>query len=102
MDKSLNKYVPTPAELERIRNIRDEDIDFSDAPETDSSFWASAKMVSPKVSNNKMISMRYDLDLLEWLKNEAQNKGVTYQSLIHSILESYRKHTQNMTKSREH
>lgn len=36
--------------------------------------------------------MRYEQDLLEWLKSEADKRGVGYQVLIHSILESYRHH----------
>ena len=74
MNKSSKKYIPTQAELDRIKNIKDEDIDLSDAPETDAMFWKSAKMVTPKVKNKKMVSMRYDPDLLEWLKMEAQKK----------------------------
>jgi hypothetical protein len=45
--KSSDKYSPTEEELERIRAISDEEIDFSDAPETDAEFWATAKKFSP-------------------------------------------------------
>ena len=45
--KSSDKYSPTEEELERIRAISDEEIDFSDAPETDAEFWATAKKISP-------------------------------------------------------
>jgi len=92
MNNLSEKYTPTQTELNKIINIQDEDIDLSDAPETDAKFWESAKFVQNKVKKKKMVSMRYDQDLLEWLKSEAEKRGVGYQVLIHSILESYRHH----------
>ncbi len=92
MNNSSEKYTPTQEELDRIRSIKDEDIDLSDALPTDAKFWESAKFVQTKAKKKKMVSMRYDQDLLEWLKNEADKRGVGYQVLIHSILESYRHH----------
>jgi len=94
MNNSSN-YVPTQVELDRIRNIKDEDIDLSDAPETDAKFWESAKIVQAKARNKTIVSMRYDQDLLEWLKNEANKKGIGYQILIHSLIESYRDHNRH-------
>lgn len=38
--------------------------------------------------------MQYDQDLLKWFQKEAKNKGIEYQSLIHSLLESCRNYTQ--------
>ncbi len=92
MNNSSAKYAPTQAELDKIRNIKDEDIDLSDAPETDAKFWESAKFIQNKAKKKKMVSMTYDQDFLEWLKSEADKKGIGYQVLIHSILESYRHH----------
>lgn len=46
MDKSQYKYIPTQVELDKIKNLKDEEIDFSDAPETDDSFWAFAQIKS--------------------------------------------------------
>ncbi len=94
MDKSQYKYIPTQTELDRIKNIKDEEIDFSDAPETDDSFWASAQIISGKSTGKKMVSMPYDQHLLKWFQKEAKNKGIEYQSLIHSVLESYRNYSQ--------
>jgi hypothetical protein len=47
INKLSDKYSPTEEELERIRSISDEEIDFSDAPEMDTEFWATAKKISP-------------------------------------------------------
>ena len=43
--KLSDKYSPTEEELQRIRAIGDEEIDFSDAPETDAEFWSTAKKI---------------------------------------------------------
>ncbi len=45
--KSSDKYSPTEEELERIRAISDQEIDFSDTPETDAEFWSDAKKIVP-------------------------------------------------------
>jgi hypothetical protein len=52
--KSSDKYSPTEEELERIRAIGDEEIDFSDAPETDAEFWSTAKKIPPKKQPEKV------------------------------------------------
>ena len=52
--KSSDKYSPTEEELERIRAIGDEEIDFSDAPETDAEFWATAKKIFTKKQPEKV------------------------------------------------
>ena len=45
--KSSDKYSPTEEELERIRAISDQEIDFSDTPETDADFWSYEKKIVP-------------------------------------------------------
>jgi len=52
--KSSDKYSPTEEELERIRAIDDEEIDFSDAPETDAEFWATEKKISLAKQSEKI------------------------------------------------
>ena len=55
--KSSDKYFATEKELERIRAISDEKIDFSDAPETDAEFWTTAKF-SQDVESKKPSILR--------------------------------------------
>lgn len=73
----------TPEELERLDNLKDEDIDTSDIPELGEEFWKNAKVVFP--GQKQAISIRLDDDVLEWFK--AQGKG--YQSRINAVLRSY-------------
>ena len=69
--------------LNKIEAIRDEDIDYSDIPETDAAFWADAELRMPQIK--KGVYLRLDQDILEWLK--AQGPG--YQTRINAILRAY-------------
>ena len=69
--------------LNKIEAIRDEDIDYSDIPETDAAFWADAELRMPQTK--KGVYLRLDQDVLEWLK--AQGPG--YQTRINAILRAY-------------
>ncbi len=63
--------------------MRDEDIDYSDIPEIDESFFKNAKVVVPP--GKKQLTLRLDADILEWMKKQ----GPGYQSRINAILRSY-------------
>ena len=69
--------------LKEIEAIREEDIDYSDIPETDATFWANAELKNPEPK--KGVYIRLDPDILDWLKK--QGKG--YQTRINAILRSY-------------
>ena len=62
----------------------DKAIDYSDIPELDSSFWENAKLKFPEPK--KAISIRIDLDTLNWYKN----RGKGYQSLMVTVLRSFK------------
>ena len=66
--------------------IPDKEIDFSDIPETDESFWKDAKVVFPH--KKQLISIRIDKDILSFFKKH----GKGYQSKINSVLRSYMEH----------
>jgi uncharacterized protein (DUF4415 family) len=69
--------------LKKIEAIRDEDIDYSDIPETDATFWAEAELRMPQTK--KGVYLRLDQDVLEWLKMQ----GPGYQTRINAILRAY-------------
>ena len=81
--KSLNEASISKERLAQLASRRDDDIDFSDIPETDKAFWKDAKLVETPAK--KQLSIRLDADVLEWLK--SQGKG--YHSRINAILRSY-------------
>ncbi|MCP5006733.1 MAG: BrnA antitoxin family protein [Planctomycetes bacterium] len=69
--------------LAEIAAIKDKDIDYSDIPELDKSFWARAELQVPE--KKERITVRIDHDILEWLKNQ----GPGYQTRMNAILRQY-------------
>lgn len=76
----------SPERIAELRSTSDADIDLSDIPELNKSFWNKAKIIQPV--NKKPVSLRLDQAVLDWFK--GQGKG--YQSLINSVLKSYVEH----------
>ncbi len=69
--------------LKEIEAIRDEDIDYSDIPETDAAFWADAEFRMPPAKQGVYVQL--DQDILTWLKGQ----GPHYQTRINTILRAY-------------
>jgi uncharacterized protein (DUF4415 family) len=70
-------------DFKRLREMRDADIDFSDIPKLDKSFWKNAKLTLPIPKDR--LTIRVDHDVVEWLRNQ----GSGYQTRINAILRSY-------------
>ena len=64
----------------------DNEIDFSDMPETNETFWKNAEVVWPK--EQESISIRLDTDIVSFFK--SQGRG--YQTKINAVLRSYIEH----------
>ena len=74
---------------ERTRSIEgapdgDEDIDFSDIPETDAAFWANAELHTPGPVMGRYI--RLDPDLLDWFHDR---EGPDYPTRINALLREH-------------
>jgi uncharacterized protein (DUF4415 family) len=63
--------------------MRDEEINYSDIPKLDESFWKNAKLVMPQPKDR--LTIRLDHDIVEWLKQH----GSGYQTRINAILRLY-------------
>jgi uncharacterized protein (DUF4415 family) len=72
-------------DFKRLRRMRDADIDDSDIPKLDRSFWKRAKLTMPEPKDR--LTIRVDHDVVEWLKRA----GGGYQTRINAILRSYMK-----------
>lgn len=68
---------------DRLDRMKDEDIDTSDIPELDATFWKTARIVPAKTKTPTTI--RLDAEMLTWFK--GQGKG--WQTRINSVLQSY-------------
>ena len=78
----MSRYVKplTPAQ---IAATKDENIDFSDIPELDETFWQEAELVEPDLT--EQITMRVKRSVLDYFR--VPGKG--YQTRINRVLESY-------------
>lgn len=72
----------TQADRERLKSLRDEDIDYSDIPPQNPEEWRDAVRGKFYRPVKQAISLRIDADVLAWLKE----KGDGYQTRINAIL----------------
>ena len=75
---------------QRLANMRDEDIDYSDIPETDEAFWAGAQTFQPQTK--VPVTLHIDEDLAEWI---AQ-LGNTSDTVVNDLLRAYFKGLQQL------
>ena len=72
-----------PLTSKQIAARREGDIDFSDIPELDETFWRNAELVEPDTT--EQITMRVKRSVLDYFR--APGKG--YQTRINRVVESY-------------
>ena len=70
------------AELEALSKLSDSDIDTSEIPPLDESFWKVAEQGAFYKPVKKQITVRVDADVLAWLKSQ----GSGYQTRMNDIL----------------
>jgi uncharacterized protein (DUF4415 family) len=83
MNKPFTSSPSREQMIEHLKNLRDEDIDYSDIPEVTQDMWAKGKVRMPAAK--EQIAIRLDEDVLAWFK--AQGKG--YQTRINAVLRTY-------------
>ena len=71
------------SDLNKVDKMNDKDIDYSDIPELDDSFFTKTTVQLPKKKD--LITLRLDHEVLEFFKH--QGKG--YQTLINAVLKTY-------------
>lgn len=77
----------------RVDALRDEKIDFSDAPELTPEMFARAVVrrgLKP-VARKKLLTLRIDGDVVEWYKSQ----GSGYQTRINALLRAYMEERKN-------
>ena len=68
---------------DETRALRDDDLDLSELPGLDETFWREAKLVEP--DRTEQISLRIRRSVLRWFKRP----GKGYQIRINRVLETY-------------
>jgi uncharacterized protein (DUF4415 family) len=71
------------SDLNRIDELRDEDIDYSDIPELGDDMFA--KPLAPWPPKKETITIRVDSDVLGWFKRQ----GTGYQTRMNQVLRRY-------------
>ncbi|MGD9561027.1 MAG: BrnA antitoxin family protein [Pyrinomonadaceae bacterium] len=74
-------------DIERLRKMKDENIDFSDIPRTTPEFWAKAvvrKGLKP-VPAKQQITLRIDKDVIAFFREGGRG----YQTKINQLLRAY-------------
>jgi uncharacterized protein (DUF4415 family) len=74
----------TEAEMQALRDLRDEDIDYSDIPPLPSTGWRRVSDLIP-AENKQQITLRLDADVIEFFRAT----GRRYQSRINAALRDY-------------
>jgi|GEM_PF-86998 len=81
-DPTMKMSAASRKRLEKLRGIRDEDIDFSDAPVLPAEAWKKAIRNPFMKVYKEQVTIRVDKDVLEWLKSD----GAGYQTRLNEIL----------------
>jgi uncharacterized protein (DUF4415 family) len=79
----MTKKYEKELSLEALAAMPDEELDYSDIPELDETFWANAKYVEPE--GTQQITLRVKKSVVEAYKST----GKGYQTRMNSVLESY-------------
>ena len=79
--KASKKKLKT--DWDKLENMSDQDIDYSDIPPLDKDFFKKSELRMPKTK--PLISIRLDSDVLEWFKSQ----GAGYQTRINAVLRMY-------------
>jgi uncharacterized protein (DUF4415 family) len=83
-------------DIERLRKMKDEDIDFSDIPRTTPEMWAKGvlrKNFKP-IPRKRQLTLRIDNDVIDFFKEQGRG----YQTKINQLLRAYMEaHRTNLT-----
>lgn len=71
------------SDLKRLDEMVDPEIDYSDIPSLDDSFFKKTIVVLPKKKDS--ITLRIDHDVLEFYKHQGRG----YQTLMNAVLKTY-------------
>jgi len=84
--KKKSTSVKSQTDFARLDKMKDEDIDFSDAPEITPEMFAKAivrRGLKPRTKTQ--VTLRVDTDVLEWYKKQGRG----YQTKINLLLRAY-------------
>lgn len=81
--RERNTTKKSGTDWDRLRRMKDEDIDVSDIPPLDDAFFKNAILRMPE--KKRAVSLRLDADILDWFRKQGQG----YQTRINAVLRLY-------------
>lgn len=81
--KAKSSVGESRTEWNRLKRMRDSEIDYSDIPKLDKSFFKHTELRMPQ--RKKSVSLRLDPDVLAWFKHGGRG----YQTKINAVLKAY-------------
>ncbi len=79
----MKKRYDRELSLDELAKVPESEIDFSEIPELDETFWKKARVVRPH--GKEQLTIRFDADVVDWFR--AQGKG--YQTHMNAVLRAY-------------
>jgi len=87
----LKNYKPPKHEVERLRRMKDSEIDYSDIPPLTPE--QIAKAVSLREFRRRVpVSVRLDPRVLEWLKSKGEGHLTRINDILLNLMEAEQKH----------
>src|SRR5947209_17597293 len=86
------------SDLARIDRMKDADIDYSDIPPLDKSFYTKATEAWPPAK--QQLTIRLDVDVLEWLKAHGRGYQTRIDRILRAAMDSQRPRRSRSTQSR--
>jgi len=75
------------SDLERVRNMTDEEIDTSDIPPLGDEFFANAKLWVPP----ETVTLTVDHDVLEWFKAQGEEYSLRMNAALRIYAEAHKR-----------
>jgi len=91
--KKENMKKKSETDWDRIKAMRDRDIDYSDIPQLDDNFFANAIIWKPR---KKQLTLRIDADVYDFFKS----LGNKYQTRMNAVLRRYMELAQGEPRSK--
>ncbi len=82
------KNISTQTDWKRLESLSDEEIDTSDIPELDESFFTHAQLCQV---SQQTVKLQLDSDIIDWFKEH----GLSYQTQINKLLRGYMQQAQS-------
>ena len=86
------------SDVARLDRLKDQDIDYSEIPPLDPSFFTKATVAWPPAK--QQVTVRLDVDVLDWLKLHGKDYQTRLNRILCTAIEHQTQHQPRMPKSR--